>query len=111
MSAKTLAISPHYEINDEQVLTVGTSQVAFPSISSTAGFTGTPENVFIQAYSQNTGRIVIGKTGVSASAGTGGYELAAGANMNLPFKVFSSYFAIATAAGQKLFITYQSKPI
>lgn len=111
MSARNLSVPVHYEINDMQVATIGTSESAMPALTAGIGFTGTPENVFVQAYSQNTGRIYIGKTGVSASAGTGAFELAAGANMNLPFKVFSSFYAIASSAGQKLFITYQSKPI
>ena len=109
--AQTLAISPRYLYNDLQQLTVGTTQVAFPAISTTAGFAGRPESIFVQALAGNTGKIMIGKTGVASNGSAGGWELAAGANMSLPITDISKLYAIATGASQLLQITYQSKVV
>lgn len=111
MSALTLAINPNYNINDLKQLTVGTSQVAFPSLTTGIGFTGRPERIFVQALSTNSGTIMIGKTGVASDGSAGGWQLVAGANMNLPITDLSVLYAIGSGAGQKLQITYQSGAI
>jgi len=109
--AINISASPRYEKFDPQVLTVGTTEVAFPDATASTGVVK-PEAIFVQAYSQNSGRVVIGKTGLAADGTTGVIgELAAGANMTLPVGAISSLYARATAAGQKLFITYLEKVI
>lgn len=107
MAAMSLAVPIHFSGNDLQVMTVGTTAAALPTPTRSI-VPGRPTNVFLQAYSQNSGRIYIGKTGVLADGTTGCFELPAGGNMNLPFQDWENYKAIASAAGQKLFITYQT---
>ena len=106
--ALNISASARYKLYDLQVVTsTSAGETAFPA--PTASIIKAVEAIFVQAYSQNSGRIVIGKTGVAADGTTGGWELAAGANMTLPVKDYSALVHKATAAGQKLFITYLEK--
>lgn len=93
----------HYKNVQFSQLTVGTTQVAFPAVNTTVL---TPENIFVQAPTTNSGNITIGYTGVTN--GGAGIQLAPGANMNLPMRTATGLFAIASGAGQLLNISYQS---
>lgn len=106
---QTLSVSAGFAAEDQSQLTVGATQVAFPA--PVLSISARPERIFVQALAGNTGKIMIGKTGVLANGSLGGYELAAGANMTLPNNISTAYFAIATGAGQLLQVTYLSKVI
>lgn len=103
--ALNISAGARYKNFDPQTVTsTSASQTVFPT--PTATVVKKPEAIFVQAFSQNSGRIFIGKTGVATDGTTGGWELAAGANMTLPVNDYASLFHKATAAGQILFITY-----
>ena len=112
MSAQVLAATPRYKNWKQYALTVGTSEVVLTAISKTdASGVIAPEAIFVQALASNTGKIVIGKTGVASNGSAGGFELAAGANLTLPVNKLSEIFAIATASSQTLLVTYLSNQI
>lgn len=90
---------------DQQTLTVGVAEASFPSVSSGFGATQ-PEAIFVQAPSTNTVSVVIGKTGILSNLTNGGFEIIPGGNMTLPFNKDELLKAIASAAAQKLLITY-----
>ena len=109
MSAQTLAASPRYKYWKSQQVTAGATEIVFPVITqaiTVATGVKKPEAIFVQALAGNTGKIIIGITGVAANGSAGGFELAAGANMTLPVNDHTVLFHIATAASQLLQITY-----
>lgn len=104
----TVQLPAHYKNIDLQVLTVNAAvQVQLPA--PTATIVKKPERVMLQAYSQNTGTIFIGKTGVAADGTTGAFELPPGGVMWLSGKDRANWYAKATIAGQLLFVTYMSE--
>lgn len=68
-----------------------------------------PERVLIQALSTNTAPIFIKNANdVTSNGSTGGHELPANSNMELPLTDDRSYYAIA-AGTQKLQVTYLAR--
>ena len=62
------------------------------------------QGVQLKAAAANTGAIHIGNaSNVSFAGSNDGFELAAGQGLFVPLKNASNIFAIATAAGQKLY--------
>lgn len=106
-----LAATPRYKNRDEQVASSTTTEAVFPAVT-TASNVVKPEAIFLQAYSQNGGRIVVGKTGLAADGTTGVLcELQAGNSIVLPVNDISSLYHRANTGTQKLFITYLSSVV
>lgn len=114
MASALIAISTYIDFQSA-TLTVGTSQVAFPAIDASKlnvlGIGSSAavriEKITVQAGTQNTGRVVIGKTGVLSDESNGGIAaLTAGASSVLYVSDPTVLFAIATAVTQKLLVTY-----
>lgn len=100
-------INANYKNVDLQVLTVNAAaETALPA--PTVATVPKAERIMLQAYSQNTGTIFVGKTGVSTSGLTGAFELPPGGVMFMPAKDYASWYAKATVIGQLLFVTYMS---
>ena len=92
-------------IQDLQQMTVGTSVLSLPTPSAASGIKN-PERIFLQALSTNSGIIFVGEADVDSTGSTGGFELPAGASFILPLRAASAYQVIATAAGQKLQVSF-----
>lgn len=103
MSALSLTIGAKFKKNVIKQQTVGGTAAALTPLALTDSVK-TPEQIFVQAPSTNTGRITIGFVGVTA--GGAGIELAAGANTVLPSHNVADWYVIASAAGQALNIIY-----
>lgn len=103
MSALSLTIGSKFKKNVIKQQTVGTASAALQALAITDSVK-TPEQIFVQAPSTNTGRITIGFSGVTA--GGAGIELTAGANTVLPSHNVADWYVIASAAGQALNIIY-----
>lgn len=110
MSAQLLAISPHYKAVTPKQQSVTTTAAQIPQLAATDAVKGTPDNIFVQALSTNTGIITISNT-ASVTAGGAGIELPAGANINLPTHNAGEWYAIASAGTQKLNVTYAGGPL
>lgn len=93
------------KIQDLQQLVVGTSAVALPAPDSASGVKR-PERIFLQALSTNSVSIFIGEADVTSSGSTGGYEMPAGSSMVFPSRIWENFKAIASAANQKLQVSY-----
>lgn len=106
---QSLSVAAGYRLEDLKQVTSSGTEAQFPA--PTATISVRPEKIFVQALAGNSGKIVIGKTGVAANGSAGGYELSAGANMTLPSNDYAHYYHIATAGGQLLQITYLSSVI
>lgn len=105
MPALSLTVSSKFKNNTIKQQTVGTSAaVLSPTVLGDA--VKTPEQIFVQAPSTNTGKITIGFSGVTA--GGAGIELVAGANTVLPSHTSADWYVIANSAGQTLNIVYSS---
>lgn len=105
MAALTLSASAKYKKNVIKQQVVGTAAAALTPLA-VLDAVKTPEQIFVQAPSTNTGKITIGLSGVTA--GGAGIELVAGANTVLPSHNVSDWFVIADASAQKLNIIYSS---
>jgi hypothetical protein len=105
MAALTLSASAKYKQNVIKQQVVGAAAVALTPLA-VLDAVKTPEQIFVQAPSTNTGKITIGLSGVTA--GGAGIELVAGANTVLPSHNVSDWFVIADASAQKLNIIYSS---
>ena len=106
MSALNLTVSSKFKNNTIKQQTVGGTAVALSSVVL-GDAVKTPEQIFVQALSTNTGRITIG-TSAGVTAGGAGIELVAGANTVLPSHTPGDWFVIGSAAGQVLNIVYSS---
>jgi hypothetical protein len=105
MAALSLTVASKFKSNVIKQQTVGTSAVALTALAISDSVKN-PEQIFVQAPSTNTGKITIGRSGVTA--GGAGIELVAGANTVLPSHNVSDWFVIADASAQKLNIIYSS---
>ena len=83
-------------------MTLGASAVALTAPTDNRA----PDNILVQAHPSNSGIITIAFEITPANGGAG-YALPAGANISLGSIDWTKYKAIATAASQKLNITYQ----
>jgi hypothetical protein len=98
-------MSQYYDKMEQFVLTVGTSEVAFPAPGRNVP---NPEAIFVQSDDANTDKIFIGKAGVLANNTTGAFKFSAGDNGILPYNGDEFLKAISGTAGQILFVTYLS---
>lgn len=103
MAALSLTISSKFKKNVIKQQTVGGTAAALTPLAIT-DIVKTPEQIFVQAPSTNTGKITIGFSGVTD--GGAGIELTAGANTVLPSHNVADWYVIASTAGQKLNIIY-----
>lgn len=103
MAALSLTIGSKFKKNVIKQQTVGATAAALSPLAITDSVK-TPEQIFVQAPSTNTGRITIGFSGVTA--GGAGIELTAGANTVLPSHNVADWYVIASGAGQLLNIIY-----
>jgi hypothetical protein len=108
-----MTVGASYKYSQAQPLTVGNgAEVAFPTVTSiptppSANRINDVSKIFVQAHPGNSGIVAIGKTGVTYATGVGAsYYLSAGQNAVLATLNPSELFAIASAAGQLLIITY-----
>lgn len=100
-------IPANYKNIDLQVMTVNAAaQSQLPAPDTTV--VPKAERVMLQAYSQNTGTIFIGKTGVATDGTTGAFELPPGSVMWILGKDYATWYAKATVIGQLLFVTFMS---
>ena len=97
-----------YASMDPQRLTVGTTAVAFPTPNQSR--VKNPEKIQVQAASTNTVPILVGLSDVLADYSNGGIELLPGASTTLSAAKDELLFAIASAAAQKLLVTYFGDP-
>lgn len=106
MAALSLTVSSKFTNNTIKQQTIGgTAAVLTPVALGDA--VKTPEQIFVQALSTNTGKITIG-TSSGVTAGGAGIELIAGANLVLPSHTSTDWYIIGSAAGQVLNIVYSS---
>lgn len=75
---------------------------ATPIVASTPTV-GARQGIIIQALAANTAKVYIGPSGVDA---TTGLELAAGDSVSVPCFDPSTIFAVGSAAGQKLHVSW-----
>ena len=116
MSVQTLSTTVHTKYAVQIQQTVGTSaapltpatlaQVAASGNAPTNSKIPTPDHIYVQAASANTGTINIVIASVTAVSGGAGYILAAGQSINLTTKNIADWQVIASAASQLLNITY-----
>jgi len=106
MAGLNLTVSSKFKNNTIKQQTVGgTAAILSPVVLGDA--VKTPEQIFIQALSTNTGKITVG-TSSGVTAGGAGIELVAGANTVLPSHISTDWYIIGSAAGQVLNIVYSS---
>lgn len=106
MPAQILAINPHYKNITIKTQTISASSSPLtPLVVGTDKVQGRADNIVLQAYAANTGKIYI-NNGV-AVAGSG-IELAPGQTLALPGN--GSDWQIIGTAADKMAIIYQASP-
>lgn len=105
MAGLNFTVGSKFKYNVIKQQNIGTVQAALIPLTITDSVK-TPEQIFVQAPSTNTGKITIGFQGVTA--GGAGIELVAGANTILPSHTGTEWYIIANSAGQVLNVIYSS---
>lgn len=100
---RSIAVAPRYKDWDSIELAVGTAAVSLPTpILATA-----PEVLVVQAPAANTAKVYVGPTGVTGNGSGGGYEVAPGAIVTIPWGgKLSGLKAIAGGSSQNLIVNY-----